>query len=93
MDNNELVAKLQRDMRRMKVALIGVSGAMIAAFCLTESGAGSDAASIRTQAVKNPDGNALTNGLEFRAQGNTAGDMRVAARAVSPTVSRAESAG
>jgi alkylation response protein AidB-like acyl-CoA dehydrogenase len=32
------------------------SGEMIAAFCLTESGAGSDAASIRTQAVKNADG-------------------------------------
>ena len=32
------------------------SGAMIAAFCLTEAGAGSDAASIRTQAVKNADG-------------------------------------
>src|SRR4030088_2722995 len=32
------------------------SGQMIAAFCLTESGAGSDAASIRTQAVKNADG-------------------------------------
>src|ERR1700760_1170463 len=31
-------------------------GAMIAAFCLTESGAGSDAASIRTQASKNSDG-------------------------------------
>src|ERR1700728_747265 len=32
------------------------SGAMIAAFCLTESGAGSDAASIRTRAVKEADG-------------------------------------
>jgi len=32
------------------------SGEMIAAFCLTESGAGSDAASIRTQAVKKADG-------------------------------------
>ncbi len=32
------------------------SGEMIAAFCLTESGAGSDAASIRTQAVKNAGG-------------------------------------
>ncbi len=32
------------------------SGELIAAFCLTESGAGSDAASIRTQAVKNADG-------------------------------------
>jgi acyl-CoA dehydrogenase family protein 9 len=32
------------------------SGEMIAAFCLTESGAGSDAASIRTRAEKNADG-------------------------------------
>jgi acyl-CoA dehydrogenase family protein 9 len=31
------------------------TGEMIAAFCLTESGSGSDAASIRTNAVKNPD--------------------------------------
>jgi acyl-CoA dehydrogenase family protein 9 len=38
------------------------SGEMIAAFCLTESGAGSDAASIRTQAVKNPDGGWTLNG-------------------------------
>jgi len=38
------------------------SGEMIAAFCLTESGAGSDAASIRTKAVKNPDGSWLLSG-------------------------------
>src|SRR5271169_1075868 len=38
------------------------SGEMIAAFCLTESGAGSDAASIRTHAVKNADGSWLLNG-------------------------------
>src|SRR5580692_6611289 len=38
------------------------SGEMIAAFCLTESGAGSDAASIRTHAVKNPDGSWTLNG-------------------------------
>jgi acyl-CoA dehydrogenase family protein 9 len=38
------------------------SGEMIAAFCLTESGAGSDAASIRTQAVKNTDGSWVLNG-------------------------------
>jgi len=38
------------------------SGAMIAAFCLTESGAGSDAASIRTRAAKNADGSWLLNG-------------------------------
>src|SRR5580693_496997 len=38
------------------------SGEMIAAFCLTESGAGSDAASIRTQAAKNADGSWILNG-------------------------------
>lgn len=38
------------------------SGEMIAAFCLTESGSGSDAASIRTNAVKNPDGTWTLNG-------------------------------
>jgi acyl-CoA dehydrogenase family member 9 len=38
------------------------SGAMIAAFCLTESGAGSDAASIRTRAVKDTDGSWILNG-------------------------------
>ena len=35
---------------------------MIAAFCLTESGAGSDAASIRTRAQKNADGTWTLNG-------------------------------
>jgi acyl-CoA dehydrogenase family protein 9 len=38
------------------------SGEMIAAFCLTESGAGSDAASIRTQAAKNADGSWTLSG-------------------------------
>jgi acyl-CoA dehydrogenase family member 9 len=38
------------------------SGEMIAAFCLTESGAGSDAASIRTRAEKNADGTWTLNG-------------------------------
>src|SRR5271155_1973557 len=38
------------------------SGKMIAAFCLTESGAGSDAASIRTHAVKNADGSWTLSG-------------------------------
>src|ERR1700722_7785219 len=37
-------------------------GEMIAAFCLTESGAGSDAASIRTRADKGADGNWTLNG-------------------------------
>ena len=38
------------------------TGEMIAAFCLTESGAGSDAASIRTRAEKGADGNWTLNG-------------------------------
>jgi alkylation response protein AidB-like acyl-CoA dehydrogenase len=38
------------------------SGEMIAAFCLTEAGAGSDAASIRTRAARNPDGTYTLNG-------------------------------
>ncbi|MGH8499780.1 MAG: acyl-CoA dehydrogenase family protein, partial [Methylococcales bacterium] len=38
------------------------SGEMIAAFCLTESGAGSDAASIRTKATRNEDGSWILNG-------------------------------
>ena len=38
------------------------TGELIAAFCLTESGAGSDAASIRTAAKRNDDGSWILNG-------------------------------
>lgn len=38
------------------------SGEMIAAYCLTEPGAGSDAASIKTRAIKTPDGSWVLNG-------------------------------
>lgn len=38
------------------------TGEMIAAFCLTESGAGSDAAAVRTKAVKNADGSWTLDG-------------------------------
>jgi len=38
------------------------SGEMIAAFCLTESGAGSDAAALRTTAKRQPDGSWLLSG-------------------------------
>ena len=38
------------------------SGELTAAFCLTESGSGSDAASIKTKATKNPDGGWTLNG-------------------------------
>jgi acyl-CoA dehydrogenase family member 9 len=38
------------------------SGELIAAFCLTESGAGSDAAALRTTARRQPDGSWVLNG-------------------------------
>lgn len=38
------------------------SGEMIAAYCLTEAGSGSDAASIKTNAVRNPNGGWTLNG-------------------------------
>lgn len=38
------------------------TGERMAAFCLTEAGAGSDAASIKTAATKNPDGSWTLNG-------------------------------
>ena len=51
------------------------SGEMIAAFCLTESGAGSDAASIRTQAVKNADGSWTLNGEKIWITNGGIADM------------------
>jgi acyl-CoA dehydrogenase family protein 9 len=61
------------------------SGAMIAAFCLTESGAGSDAASIRTQAVKNADGTWTLNGEKiWITNGGIADLYTVFARTASP---------
>src|SRR6202167_1077578 len=61
------------------------SGEMIAAFCLTESGAGSDAASIRTQAVKNPNGSWTLNGEKiWITNGGIADLYTVFARTSSP---------
>jgi alkylation response protein AidB-like acyl-CoA dehydrogenase len=61
------------------------SGAMIAAFCLTESGAGSDAASIRTRAVKNADGSWVLNGEKiWITNGGIADLYTVFARTASP---------
>jgi acyl-CoA dehydrogenase family member 9 len=61
------------------------SGEMIAAFCLTESAAGSDAASIRTQAVKNPDGTWTLNGEKiWITNGGIADLYTVFARTSSP---------
>lgn len=57
------------------------SGEMIAAFCLTESGAGSDAASVKTHAKKQPDGSWLLNGEKiWISNGGIAGFYTVFAR-------------
>jgi acyl-CoA dehydrogenase family member 9 len=61
------------------------SGEMIAAFCLTESGAGSDAASIRTRAEKHPDGSWTLNGEKiWITNGGIADLYTVFARTTSP---------
>ncbi len=61
------------------------SGELIAAFCLTESGAGSDAASIRTRADKNPDGSWTLNGEKiWITNGGIADLYTVFARTSSP---------
>ena len=60
-------------------------GEMIAAFCLTESGAGSDAASIRTKAEKNADGSWTLNGEKiWITNGGIADLYTVFARTASP---------
>ncbi len=57
------------------------SGELIAAFCLTESGAGSDAASIRTSAKRESDGSWILNGEKiWITNGGTAGFYTVFAR-------------
>ncbi|MDZ4731827.1 MAG: acyl-CoA dehydrogenase family protein [Xanthomonadales bacterium] len=57
------------------------SGELIAAYCLTEPGSGSDAASIKTHAVKNPDGNWVLNGEKiWITNGGIAGFYTVFAR-------------
>jgi acyl-CoA dehydrogenase family protein 9 len=61
------------------------SGEMIAAFCLTESGAGSDAAAIRTRASSNADGSWTLNGEKiWITNGGIAGFYTVFARTDTP---------
>jgi acyl-CoA dehydrogenase family protein 9 len=61
------------------------SGEMIAAFCLTESGSGSDAASIRTHAEKNAEGTWTLNGEKiWITNGGIADLYTVFARTASP---------
>jgi len=57
----------QRFLRRL------ASGAMLACFCLTEPGAGSDAAAIKTRARLEGDGYALSGSKQFVTNGGTAG--------------------
>jgi acyl-CoA dehydrogenase family member 9 len=56
------------------------TGEMIAAFCLTEPGAGSDAASIRTQAVRDGDDWILNGGKIWITNGGIANFFTVFAR-------------
>jgi acyl-CoA dehydrogenase family protein 9 len=57
------------------------SGEMIAAFCLTESGAGSDAAAVKTHAKKQADGSWVLNGEKiWISNGGIAGFYTVFAR-------------
>ncbi|HSD75662.1 MAG TPA: acyl-CoA dehydrogenase family protein [Steroidobacteraceae bacterium] len=61
------------------------SGEMIAAFCLTESSAGSDAASVRTTAKRNADGSWTLNGEKiWITNGGIAGLYTVFARTDTP---------
>lgn len=61
------------------------SGETIAAFCLTEAGAGSDAASIRTKATRNDDGSWILNGEKiWITNGGIAGFYTVFARTDTP---------
>jgi alkylation response protein AidB-like acyl-CoA dehydrogenase len=61
------------------------SGELIAAFCLTEAGAGSDAASIRTKAVRNADGSwTLDGGKIWITNGGIAQFYTVFARTDTP---------
>ena len=53
------------------------SGKMLAAFALTEAGAGSDAASLRTKAVRDGDGWLLNGEKRFISQGDVAGVVAV----------------
>ncbi len=57
------------------------TGELIAAFCLTESGSGSDAASVKTHAVKQSDGSWVLNGEKiWITNGGTAGFYTVFAK-------------
>ncbi len=57
------------------------TGELIAAFCLTEAGSGSDAASVKTHAVKNNDGSWTLNGEKiWITNGGTAGFYTVFAK-------------
>lgn len=73
------------DAQRAKYGPKLATGEMIAAFCLTEPGAGSDAASIKTRAEKRPDGSWILNGDKiWITNGGIADFFTVFARTDSP---------
>jgi alkylation response protein AidB-like acyl-CoA dehydrogenase len=73
------------DSQKLKYLPKLASGEMIAAFCLTESGSGSDAASIKTRATKNADGSFTLNGEKiWITNGGTAEFFTVFAATDSP---------
>ena len=76
------------DLQREQLVPAMASGASIGAFGLTEPEAGSDAGSLRTSAVEQPDGSFLVNGTkQWITNGSHAGTLLVFARTEPGTTS------
>lgn len=69
------------------------SGEKLGAWCLTEPGAGSDAASLTTRATRNADGWSITGSKVFITQGTVASTYVVVARTDDPPAGAPRSAG
>lgn len=69
------------------------SGEKLGAWCLTEPGAGSDAASLTTRATRNADGWSITGSKVFITQGTVASTYVVVARTDDPPAGGPRSAG
>ena len=73
------------DEQKQRYLPLLATGELIAAFCLTESGAGSDAAAIRTKATRNDDGSWILNGEKiWITNGGIAGFYTVFAKTDTP---------
>ena len=69
------------------------AGSTLGAWCLTEPGAGSDAAALTTRATQTPDGWSISGSKVFITQGTVAGTYVVVARTDDPDADDARSAG